>query len=398
MTGSEPVRKTEGVTPSRFLRRAVISTLIGVAVTFLTTFDVSPGFRLRLLTYGGMGGFLINAWCHVLGKAFSGWLARRVRGGKVFLALLYFVGGLLGLTTATAVAAATSLVPVSSIRSFIPVMTLLSSAVAVVVGLVFYTFGMMENRLRESVERLKEHEFAEKELELAREIQKRLLPPSEIESNGYRVSSRNVAARFVAGDFYDVFPLAGGALGVAVADVSGKGMGASLIMASVKAVLPLVAGERSVEATLAALNKKLVAELGPREFVALAYVRFEPDGRFTLANAGLPDPYVVGSGAGPRALGVGGGRFPLGLRGDVEYRSLEGRLQRGEKLLLFTDGLPEAPKLDGDPIGYAALERLLDGDSRSPGAFLDGLLERLRAATAPTLSDDWTAVAVEWTR
>jgi serine phosphatase RsbU (regulator of sigma subunit) len=83
------------------------------------------------------------------------------------------------------------------------------------------------------------------------------------------------------------------------------------------------------------------------------------------------------------------------LRRDAEYGSLDGRLDAGEKLLLVTDGLPEAPTSAGEPIGYVALEELLIGDSRSSAEFLDTLLQRLRATTAPTLEDDWTAVAVE---
>jgi hypothetical protein len=384
--------------PRNAIRDTVISILAGALVSLAISVALPAEWRWNVLAYGTLIGFLINCFCQLFHFVYERWA---VRAGKepsrLVLAGLYFLGGVLGWLVATGIAIQVGLVPGRFMRGLAPHFLPVAGALAIVIGLLFYTWGRMENRLRESVERLKEHEFAEKELGLAREIQSRLLPPSEIEAGSYRVASRNVAARFVAGDFYDVFPLAGGALGVAVADVSGKGMGASLIMATVKAVLPLVAGERSVEATLAALNRKLVAELGPREFVALAYARFEADGRFTLANAGLPDPYVVGRGAAPRALEVGGGRLPLGLRGDVEYGSVEGRLRSGEKLLLFTDGLPEAPMTDGDPIGYPALEQLLAGDSESPGAFLDGLLARLRAATAPTLSDDWTAVAVEWT-
>jgi sigma-B regulation protein RsbU (phosphoserine phosphatase) len=289
----------------------------------------------------------------------------------------------------------TSLVPLRIVRETLPYFGIISGGAAIVVGLLFYTFEVLQENLRESVERLKEHEFAEKELELARSIQKRLQPPPELEGETWRLAARNVAARFVAGDFYDVFPLRDSALGIVVADVSDKGIGASLIMASVKAVLPFVAAERSVDAMLAELNRKLVSELGPREFVALAYVRFESDGRFTLGNAGLPDPYVLRSGVAPRSLGVPGPRLPLGLWKDLEYQSLEDRLEPGEKLLLFTDGLPEAPIAGGGPIGYPALERLLDGDSSSPGAFLDGLLERLRRVTAPVIEDDWTVLALE---
>jgi hypothetical protein len=380
----------------KLVRRSVVSAVVGIAVVFLATFGVSLDLRIRLVVYGALTGAFINLSCYVLGLLYRRRIASgTMRNERLVLAAVYFVGGCLGFAIATAVAAATSIVPRRIVREVLPYSLAISGAVAIVVGLLFYTFGILQDRLRESVERLKEHEFAEKELELARAIQKRLLPPAEIEGDSYRVSARNLAARFVAGDFYDVFPLSGGALGVAVGDVSGKGMGASLIMASVKAVLPLVAAQHSVEATLTELNRKLVAELGPREFVAMAYLRCEPDGRFTLGNAGLPDPYVLRDGERPRALGVPGSRFPLGLRRDTEYGSLDGRLNTGEKLLLVTDGLPEAPTSAGDPIGYVALEELLIGDSRSSAEFLDTLLQRLRAATAPVLEDDWTAVAVE---
>jgi len=386
----------EVVAPSRFVRRSVISVFIGLGITFLTTFGVPIEWRLRVLAYGGLGGFLINAWCHILAHAFSGWLARHAQGSRLVFAGVYFLGGLLGLVTASVIAVATSLMPFSTIRSFFPLIALSSSTAAVVVGLVFYTFGLMENRLRESVERLKEHEFAEKELQLAREIQQCLLPPQEMEGDGYRLAARNVPALFVAGDFYDVFRLADGALGVVVADVAGKGMASSLVMATVKAILPLIAADRSVEETLAELNRKLVADLGPREFVALAYVRYEAGGAFTLGNAGLPDPYRLAVGKLPQALSVPGERMPLGARAESRYASLSGRLEPGERLLLLTDGLPEALMASDEPLGYPALERLLEtSDNASPGEFLDGLFRRVREASVPTLQDDLTALVLE---
>jgi hypothetical protein len=393
------MQRLPGPNLPKLARRSLISALVGIAIVFLSTFGVAGPLRIRLVGYGALGGFFIAISCSLLGRVYGRWI-RGVpsRYQRLMLAGVYFVGGILGFVVAMFVSVITGLLPWPVVRQIVPYSGLISGAVAVVVGLLFYTFGILQDRLSDSVAKLKEHEFAEKELELARSIQKRLLPPSEIETEGYRLSARNVPARLVAGDFYDVFDLGGGALGIAVGDVSGKGMGASLIMASVKAVLPLVAARRSVDDTMAELNRKLVAELGPREFVALAYLRCEADGRFTLANAGLPDPYLVGRGAPPRALEVPGARFPLGSRRDVEYRALEGRLEREEMILLFTDGLPEAPTAAGEPIGYPALERLIARDSQPASAFLDGLLERLRAATGPALEDDWTAVAVERTR
>jgi serine phosphatase RsbU (regulator of sigma subunit) len=396
MTDSARLLEPHDVAPSRFIRRSIISVLIGVALTFLTTFDVSREYRLRLLTFGGMSGFFINASCHALARAFSAWLGRHPHAGRLALAGVYFMGGLLGLAIATGIAATTSLVPLSSFKSFLPVIALTSSGIAVVVGLIFYTFGVLENRLRESVVRLKEHEYAEKELELAREIQQRLLPPQEMEGEGWRLTARNVPARFVAGDFYDVFRLEDGAVGVVVADVAGKGIGASLIMASVKAVLPLIAADRSVEETLAELNRKLVAELGPREFVALAYLKYETSGAFTLGNAGLPDPYRLVAGKVPLALSVPGERMPLGVRRESRYQALSGRLDPGESVILLSDGLPEALTAADEPMGYPALESFLAAsDSATPSEFLDGLFRRVREASVPAIADDLTALVLQ---
>jgi hypothetical protein len=365
---------------------------------FLGTFEVPLPLRARLLAYGALSGIFINLSCHLLGRFYGAWVERTPpRYERLLLAGVYFVGGILGFAAATVVSALTGLVPIQIVRhQIVPYSGLISGGVAVVVGLLFYTFGILQDRLRESVARLKEHEFAEKELELAREIQQRLLPPQEMEGEGYRLAARNVAARFVAGDFYDVFRLADGAVGVVVADVAGKGIGASLIMASVKAVLPLIAADRTVEETLTELNRKLVADLGPREFVALAYLRYERGGAFTLGNAGLPDPYLLAAGGPPRALSVPGERMPLGVRRESRYEALAGHLEPGEWVLLLTDGLPEALMASDEPLGYPALERfLLASDSEPPSDFLDGLFRRVREATVPTIQDDLTALVLE---
>ncbi len=252
----------------------------------------------------------------------------------------------------------------------------------------------MRERSRTCVARLKEAEFAEKELELARSIQQRILPPAEVTGDGYRITARNLPARFVAGDFYDVFLLPDGAVGIVVADVAGKGMGASLIMATVKAVLPFLAAERSVAETLREANRRLTPRLEAREFVALAYLRYEPrTGAFAFGNAGLPDPYVLPASGPARALSVPGPRFPLGVRPEVAYETFSGSIQPAERLLLVTDGLPEAPAADGGPLGYERFESLLAGT-----AGLDALFASVRAATDPVLADDWTALLLERNR
>lgn len=246
-----------------------------------------------------------------------------------------------------------------------------------------------------ALEARREHELAEQELALARSIQQRLLPAPELGGPGFQVAARNLPAHYVAGDFYDAFYLPDGSLALVVADVAGKGVGASLIMASVKAMLPLVAANESVVGTLGTLNDKLVGELAAREFVALCLTRFEPETRrLEIANAGLPDPYHLVPDRPPRPLEVPGERLPLGVRRGTRYASRSLVLAPGDQLLLITDGLPETATTAGEPLGYAALEELLDHRTATPAEWLDLLLERLRAATAPGFDDDLTALVL----
>ena len=260
-----------------------------------------------------------------------------------------------------------------------------------VVGLGVQAYERMKERLSRSIEALKESEFAEKELHLARELQARMLPAPEIVADGYRISGRNFAARYVAGDFYDVFRFADGAIGVAVADVAGKGLAASLIMASVKAVLPLLASTRSIDEAMVALNDKLAAELSKREFVALSLARYEPSsGRLAIANAGLPDPYVVRRDGDVAAVEVPGPRLPLGLRKSIAYEKREISLEKGEALMMFSDGLPEATISGGEQIGYDGLAQIV----RDSGAHIDAILARIHAVEAGAREDDQTVVMI----
>src|SRR4051812_34675235 len=151
--------------------------------------------------------------------------------------------------------------------------------------------GFIIHHNQQRNDRLKAIEFAEKELVIAREMQQRLLPPPVIEQDDFRITARTQAAHIVGGDFYDVIRLADGSLGVVIADVSGKGIGASLLMASCKAMIPLLSANGGVGDVIRALNERLCEQLGKREFVAMIFVRFDPaSGELEIVNAGTPDP------------------------------------------------------------------------------------------------------------
>lgn len=251
-----------------------------------------------------------------------------------------------------------------------------------------------------SAERARAGERALEDLALAREIQCRLLPPSVVTARGWSVASRNEAARFVAGDFYDVIRHENGAVDLVIADVSGKGAAAGLIMASVKAVTPFLAERRSPAQVLTELNRRLRRDLGKREFVALCVARFEPESRLVeVANAGIPDPWILDASGGGRALVVDGERLPLGIRSEVRYGRGRDVLGDGESLLMMTDGLAEHPVGDGC-LGYgqlAALAASLAPDLE-PERWLEALFGAVRRAggTSPR-EDDWTALLLRST-
>lgn len=374
------------------LRELAISTAIGVGVIFLATLGEASRMSVGAAAYGALIGLFVYTTNALLGVTCGGWVGRvRIVNERIGRAILYFFGGCIGWLVATVVANALGLVHVPMSAGALHVYVPLAGVLALFVGLGFYTYSRMRDGLQKSVERLKEAEFAEKELELARSIQQRILPPTELSGEGYRIAARNLPASFVAGDFYDVFQLPDGALGLVVADVAGKGVGASLIMATVKTALPFLAAGRSVAETLREGNRRLKLRLEAREFVALAFARYEPKtGVFELANAGLPDPYLIGANGSARAISAPGPRFPLGVRGEVAYESVGGMLAPGERLLLLTDGLPEAPTSSGEPLGYERFETLL-----SRAATPDALFEAVRSATGPTLADDWTVLVLE---
>jgi len=112
-----------------------------------------------------------------------------------------------------------------------------------------------------------------------------------------------------------------------------------------------------------------------------------------LANAGAPDPYLMRPGQPPQPLSVPGPRLPLGVREQVAYASRTVEVAADDRLLLLSDGLPEAIDTAGEPLGYQALESMLgrDPSAESPSSWLTGLFDKVQRHTARAPEDDWTA-------
>jgi len=252
---------------------------------------------------------------------------------------------------------------------------------------------------------LLQREFLTQELRTARDVQLRLLPPPEVRGSSWTVSSRCYPAGALAGDFYEVIQPDPHIVDVVAADVAGKGLAAGMIMATTKSLIPMAATLDSPAAALGLINEKLCPLLNCREFVALAYARLDTlTGVLQLANAGLPDPYLLRHTGTVDTLVVGGERFPLGIRSGISYSTARFSVKDADRLLLVTDGIPEAADATGRPIGYEGLAELLDASAdwawdaatgRS-SLWLDRLLEQVSHRTGSILDDDWTAVLLEY--
>ncbi|HEX8386640.1 MAG TPA: PP2C family protein-serine/threonine phosphatase [Rubricoccaceae bacterium] len=241
------------------------------------------------------------------------------------------------------------------------------------------------------------------EMRLARGIQLRLLPGVIPALPGLDVAVRWRPSRTVSGDTYDVAAVGGGRLFVAVADVVGKGLPAALLMATVQAGLrmlrPDVAAAADVGAALstaAGRLDRLVAEsTEPHQFVTLALAVVDAGaGCVWSVAAGHPAPRVVRADGTVEALEAGGPL--LGVLPGASFGSASTPFRPGDTLVVFSDGLTEALRADGEEWGEAGLDAAL-----APGLAASDLLDGLMAAsdafaTGADEADDLTAVAVRY--
>jgi serine phosphatase RsbU (regulator of sigma subunit) len=191
-------------------------------------------------------------------------------------------------------------------------------------------------------------------------VQQDLLPRVFPLLPGYRFAARCEPARQVGGDFYDVIALEDGRIGVAIGDVSDKGVPAALYMATTRSLLRTEARrERSPEAVLRSVHR-LLMELGnPGMFVTLFYGVIDPETRaLTYARAGHDYPYLYRDGGLERLEGTG---VPLGLLEAPLFRLEERQIDLApdDRLVLYTDGITDVFDGSGESFGRGRLEGLL---------------------------------------
>jgi sigma-B regulation protein RsbU (phosphoserine phosphatase) len=240
-----------------------------------------------------------------------------------------------------------------------------------------------------------EAEALEKQVMMARDVQQRMMPHSPPAIAGIEFASIYVPCFELGGDFYDFIPLPDNNLGLAVADVSGKGVPASLIMASVRSSLRAhVDFIYYLYEVLQRINTMLFRDTRTGEFVTLFYgVLNTTTRRFTYCNAGHPPGLLLRDG---KLLELGSDNMVLGVDPAERYTQSVIDLQSNDVLLLYTDGLPDAMNFQQQSYGRERLINAFMGGGETAEEVVQNVLWDMRKFVGLTKrTDDVTMIAVK---
>ncbi len=234
------------------------------------------------------------------------------------------------------------------------------------------------------------------DLEIAREIQYAMLPQAEYESPTFEAFGLTRPANTVGGDFYDVHPLPDGRVVVSIGDVAGKGSPAALLMALLLAMFRTLVDEGLEAAELAErLNVQVCRHSPASRFITLFFAACDPvTGRLVYVNAGHM-PALVRRRDGTFEHLTGGG-IALGMFDHSKYEAHEARMEPGDTLVLYSDGVTEAENHHGQPFEESGLEAAVDVYAPArPTELAHAILRVVEAHARETfLADDLTVLVV----
>jgi predicted ester cyclase len=225
-------------------------------------------------------------------------------------------------------------------------------------------------------QQLRERERVEQELQVARRIQHASLPEDLPALQGWQISPFYQPAREVGGDFYDLFELQDGRLGIVVGDATGHGVPAALVMASARSMLRAVAQASDTPGdVLSRVNDPLATDIPSNMFVTCFYAILDPEsGSLSYANAGHDLPYLRRHSGECEELRARG--MPLGIMPGMSYEQKEVVLEGGEAALFYSDGLVEAHDPEGEMFGFPRLQALV-AEHGEENSLEERLLEEL---------------------
>lgn len=234
----------------------------------------------------------------------------------------------------------------------------------------------------------------EAELSFALEVQRALFPRQLPETNGLEFAGMCIPARGISGDYYDVMQFPDGRLVFAIADISGKGISAAILMANVQALLRTLSETGlSPSEVCQRLNHHLHQVTDASKFATFFYAEWcAVERRLRYVNAGHCPPVLLGSLSG-RQLSEGG--FPLGMFPGAEFQTGEVMLQAGDLLVLYSDGITEALSKTGEEFGERRLQVVIERHSdKTLAEIQSGVLHAVRGWAGEELEDDMTLLMV----
>jgi sigma-B regulation protein RsbU (phosphoserine phosphatase) len=226
-----------------------------------------------------------------------------------------------------------------------------------------------------------EHEIAE-----ARSIQEGFLPKEIPQLSGYEIAGAWQSARIVGGDYFDVLPFGPETMGLCIADVAGKGMPAALLMSNLQAAVRGFASASLPPNELCVrLNSLLCRNMANDRFITFFYAQLDgPMCALQYVNAGHNAPIVLHQDGSHHRLQAGGG--VLGVFPNQGFELGTMRLEPGDRVVLFTDGVTEAGNMEGEEFGEERLVQLL---KENPGAGAKEIQEKILDAAAKFSRRNW---------
>jgi sigma-B regulation protein RsbU (phosphoserine phosphatase) len=255
------------------------------------------------------------------------------------------------------------------------------------------------NLLQTVADEVAKRERLNREVEIAREVQERLFPQKLPIISGLDYAGHCRPALGVGGDYYDFLGLPQGHLGIAIGDVSGKGIAAALMMASLQASLRSEAtrAPENLAAAVANINRLVYEASASNRYATFFYGQYDPAlGIFDFVNAGHNPPFLLHRSDDGAVTRLEPGGTVVGLIENVDYQQGSVRISPGDLLVAFTDGISEAMNLEDEEWGE---DRLLDSIRGCQAKTAQELLERVFAAAtqfagAAPQHDDMTLVVL----
>ena len=244
-----------------------------------------------------------------------------------------------------------------------------------------------------------EKQRMEEELNIARDLQISMLPSVCPQIKGFTIAATSIPAREVGGDFYDFIEMGKHRLGLVVGDVTGKSVSGALVMAASRSVFRMLSEEQlTVGEIMIRANLRTKKDIKKGMFVALLYAVLNSKDRvLSFCSAGQTHPIYFSSETGKAKLvETKGDKFPLGILGEADYQETQVRLEPGDRLIFYTDGIVEAMNEREEIFGFERLLDVLQGAGPfSADELLREILNKVKlfAGNAPQ-HDDLTLIVV----